>query len=486
MDNATNPFEEARKWYDAIKRAIEQKRKDYIRPTASAVLSDGSLVEIVYRPDAHKTLLCISKDGSVRFEPSVTDRGLQLVPYSPNNNLLTNEVVLFPSEPVDYGSDEGLVAEIRAFIHRYADISPLYEQIAAYYVLFTWMHDAFNELPYLRVRGDTGCGKTRFLLTVGSLCYKPIFASGASTVSPLFRILDAFRGTLIVDEGDFRFSDEKAEVIKILNNGNARGFPVLRSESVRGREYDPRAYTVFGPKLVATRGYFEDRALESRCLTEEMGGRKLRDDIPINLDSDWKIQARDIRNRLLMFRLRNFGKRTLDATLVDRSIEPRLSQVFVPLLSIIDDPKAKADLQSLARAYHRELVTDRGFDIEAQVLDVIRTLQDPANPATLSIKEIAALFADRHENDFDRKITPHWIGRIIRRKLGLKTEKRHGNYVIAASETPKLCRLMEKYDIREDEGGLGDLGDSPREEQPILAVGSPSEESQWSAPENVA
>lgn len=486
MEGTVNPFEQARQRYEAIKNAIDQKKKDSIRPTASAVLSDGSLVEMLFRPDEHKSLLCISKDGDFRFEPIVTDRSVRLVPYSPNNNLLTNEVVLFPSEPVEYGSDEDLIAEIRAFIHRYTDISPLYEQIAAYYVLFTWVHDAFNELPYLRVRGDTGSGKTRFLLTVGALCYKPIFASGASTVSPLFRILDAFRGTLIVDEGDFRFSDEKAEIVKILNNGNARGFPVLRSESVRGREFDPRAYSVFGPKLVATRGYFEDRALESRCLTEEMGGRKLRDDIPINLTSDWKLQARDIRNKLLMFRLRNFGKRSIDAALVDRSIEPRLSQVFTPLLSIIDNPAARADLQSLARAYHRELVTDRGFDMEAQVLDVIRTLQDPANPATLSIKEIAALFADRHQDDFDRKITPHWIGRIIRRKLGLRTEKRHGNYVIAASETPKLTSLMEKYDIREDDGDLGDFGDSPREDQSTPDTGSPSEENQWPVPEDAA
>jgi hypothetical protein len=252
---------------------------------------------------------------------------------------------------------------------------------------------------------------------------------------------------LIVDEGDFRFSDEKAEVVKILNNGNARGFPVLRSESVRGREFDPRAFTVFGPKLVATRGYFEDRALESRCLTEEMGGRKLRDDIPINLTSDWKLQARDLRNKLLMFRLRNFGKRTADATLVDRSIEPRLSQVFVPLLSIIDNPEARADLQKLARDYNRELVTDRGMDMEAQVLEVIRTLQDAANPAGLSIKEIAALFADRYQDDFERKVTPHWIGRIVRRKLGLKTQRHRDGYAIRASEQPKLASLYAKYDL---------------------------------------
>src|SRR5436190_2148860 len=137
--------------------------------------------------------------------------------------------------------------------------------------------------PYLRVRGDFGSGKTRFLLTVGSLCYKPIFASGASTVSPLFRILDAFKGTLVMDESDFRMSDERAEIVKILNNGNARGFPVLRSEvSGKKGEFNPRAYAVFGPKLVATRGFFQDRALESRCITEEMNHYHLRTDVPIN------------------------------------------------------------------------------------------------------------------------------------------------------------------------------------------------------------
>ena len=45
-----------------------------------------------------------------------------------------------------------------------------------------------------------------------------------------------------MDEGDFRFSDESTEIIKILNNGNARGFPVLRSESVSGKEFDRRQH----------------------------------------------------------------------------------------------------------------------------------------------------------------------------------------------------------------------------------------------------
>jgi hypothetical protein len=293
---------------EEIKQIAEKAKGEKARPTVSSVLPDGSLVEMLYRPEENRTLFCVSKDSEIRYETNLLANGQRLAPYSPRNNLLTNEVVLFPSEPAEYGTEQELVEGIRIFIHRYVDISPLFEQIASYYVLFTWVYDAFNELPYLRLRGDTGSGKTRFLLTVGSLSYKPIFASGASTVSPLFRILDEIRGTLIIDEGDFRFSDEKAEIVKILNNGNARGFPVLRSESVNGREFSPRAYTVFGPKLVSTRGFFQDRALESRCLTEETGGRKLREDIPINLTALYKQEALDLRNKLLLFRLRNFGK----------------------------------------------------------------------------------------------------------------------------------------------------------------------------------
>jgi len=353
-------------------------------------------------------------------------------------------------QPSEYDSEAKLIEEIRAFIHRYVDVSLLFEQIASYYVLFTWVYDAFNELPYLRLRGDTGSGKTRCLLTVGSLCYKPIFASGASTVSPLFRILDSMRGTLIVDEGDFRFSDEKAELVKILNNGNGRGFPVLRSESVSGREFSPRAYTVFGPKLIATRGYFQDRALESRCLTEETGGRKLRDDIPINLTGDYKREALQLRNKLLMFRFRSFGKCQIDPALVDRSIEPRLAQIFVPLLSVIEDAGAREALRQVAREYHKELVADRGMDVEAQVLEIIQELQLLNDGAGIAIKEIASRFIEQHGEDFERKVTPHWIGRIVRRKLQLRTERRREGYVIAVGEESKLARLFEKYGIEGD------------------------------------
>ena len=67
--------------------------------------------------------------------------------------------------------------------------------------------------------------------------------------------------------------------------------------------------------------------------------------------------------------------------------------------------------------------------------------------AGLSIKEIASWFAERHGEEYDRKISARWIGYRIRRGLGLKTQKSHGIYVIPRSEDPKLPRLFGRYGI---------------------------------------
>lgn len=425
-----------------------KSRKTYSLHTPSMILSDGRIVEMVYDPAGKETQFAVYQDREVKYEKSITlEDNTALFPYSTNNNLIKNEVVLFPSKAEDYGNEEDLIQDIKDFLHSYVDLTLLFESISCYYVLFSWIYDDFRELPYLRVIGDTGSGKTRFLLTVGSLCYKPIFASGASTVSPIFRILDIFHGTLIIDEGDFRMSDEKAEIVKILNNGNAKGFPVLRSETVKGKEFNPKGYNVFGPKLVATRGYFQDNALESRCITEEMGQRKLREDIPINITDEHKEKALELRNKLLMFRFRNLGKKRVDPSLIDRTIEPRLNQVFIPLLSVIEDEKARAELQSIAQEYHKQIVSDRGMEMEAQVLEVIRKLFGMREEPT--IKEITSHFIENHGNDYEKKITPKWIGTIIRRKLKIKTERRMEGFIIPVSELHKLERLYEKYGILE-------------------------------------
>ena len=181
---------------DGMTRQIDNKRREKGIPTVSLALEGGVLIELVFDRLTETTALAVYENGHAEVMPSVTlPSGEELTPVSPKNNLIRHHVVLLPEKAVEYGSVENLIEAIRAYISRYVDFTDEFLGIASYYVLLTWVYDAFNELPYLRVRGDFGCGKTRALLILGSICYKPFFASGASTVSPIFHTIDTFRGT---------------------------------------------------------------------------------------------------------------------------------------------------------------------------------------------------------------------------------------------------------------------------------------------------
>jgi hypothetical protein len=118
------------------------------------------------------------------------------------------------------------------------------------------------------------------------------------------------------------------------------------------------------------------------------------------------------------------------------------------LLSIIEDPEAIDDLRELARRYNKEMIADRGMLMEAQIVEIIQDmLSSPYGAPQLPLKDITSWFVDRHGMDYKRKVTSKWIGTIIRKRLGLKTQKSHGIYVIPLSEQPKLERLYEKYGI---------------------------------------
>jgi hypothetical protein len=447
-------------------------KKDTTIPAVSRCLPDGTMVELLYNAAQRSTQFALWQDGQWTLKAEVeVEPGERLVPFSPNNNIIKNDVVMLPSEPTEYGTKEELLADITHFLHRYLDISPAFEAIASHYILFTWVYDAFNEVPYVRFQGDFGTGKTRALLVLGSVCYKAFFASGASTVSPLFHILDAFRGTLILDEADFRFSDEKAEIVKILNNGNVKGIPVLRTMVNRQREFNPQAFQVFGPKVVAMRSSYDDRALESRFLTEVMGTAPLRSDIPINLSNALKEEALVLRNKLLLFRFRNRHSIRTDGSPPVQGVSARISQILMPLLNIVDDEAARANILGMATTAHESIVAERGLSTEAQLLEIIRELAGEANKEAVPILDITSRFAVRFGAEYERPISPRWIGTVLRKRLHLAPYKSNGRYVLSVVDREKITTLCDRYGLGaeaeilpapwEGDEGQGDMGTTP-------------------------
>src|SRR5687768_6385342 len=147
----------------------EKRQRDPI-PTVSRILPTGEIVELIYDAKARRSRLAVSrKDGHTIEDVVVIDEETKCIPYSADNNLIKHQVLLLAETPIPFESVSVLISEIDAYIYRYVDLDESFRKIAAYYVLLTWVYDAFNELPYLRLRGDFGSGKTRALLVIGSL-----------------------------------------------------------------------------------------------------------------------------------------------------------------------------------------------------------------------------------------------------------------------------------------------------------------------------
>lgn len=448
-----------------------------IRPATSYRARDGTLIEMVFDAKAEESALAVYQSGSVAIKATIEVDGRHLGPYSPHNNLLTHRVVLFASEAAVYDTEADLLEQVRGFIHAYVDVKPGFEEVAAHYVLLTWRYDLFKELPYLRVLGNYGQGKSRFLLTVGSICFKPIFASGASTVSPIFRLLDEIGGTLVIDEADFRASDERSEITKILNNGHAEGFPILRSDVTPSKEFSPRAFRIFGPKIIATRYDFEDEALESRCLTETLGSRPLRSDVPITLPATFEDEAVLLRNKLLMYRLRRFEQP--EKAVVPSGLAPRLSQILSPLLSVATSPEARERLTEHVVGHRAQPPTHE----EAERL----TLRAAAKAAAtgrgaITLREIAEEFTALASGRYGTEISHRFVGGILRR-LGLELQKSGGVYVLPVDLRPRLDALLARYELV-DKGDIRDKGD--RDASECAGTSRSSPKSLLSVPEELS
>lgn len=371
--------------------------------------------------------------------------------------LISGGDVLFPSDREPSGTETELLRDIRAFIHRWLDVPAYYENIASYYVLLTWFYDAgYETLPYLRALGEYGSGKTRFIKTIGSLCYRAMMFGGGDSEATIYYTLELFKGTTIVDESDFKSSDESALIAKIINLGNSKHGSIKRMEPKSDNSgLRVRRFNVFGPKIFGAREGFMDQAMDSRCITHYTTKGLLRPDIPLDLTEEFYTEAQRLRNRLLDYRLKYWQPVTVDPNDVDRTIMARLAQITLALRSIIKDKQILEDLQRFMQLYNQSLISDRQTTDPAIVVEALVRIRYPRPsaipvPADWSIANIAAVAKEILANfDPDVNMTPKRVGQILRKQLGIirrgKRDLRGRDTIIIDDD--ELFGLMQRYGI---------------------------------------
>lgn len=440
---------------------------DSPKPESSSVAESAKQASFVNNGQyLYEEILTGSKPSFLRYDHKADDlasfgeaekNGSRFLPISGEE--IDLGAIILPNCASEYGDTRQLITRIDQHTKKYLDVSERFRKFAVYYILLSWLYDRLNTLPYLRALGDTGCGKSRFLDVVGRLCYKATIVSGCITPAPIYRMIKRWGGTIILDEADLKNSDEYHEVVTILNCGFERGRPVIRAtkENPDKLQFLP----TFGPKVFATRRRFQDPALEARCLTEIMQ-ETAREDMPPLLGARFYEEQQELRNQLLLFRLRNWHKIDPEqaAALDLGDIEPRLKQIssaFGPVFLNLDE--VLEDFEVFIREHQRELIEQRAATPTGQILEILFSIIESGTSGTIvplgttTGEKLLEITPKDISNKLD--VTPQAVGQILK-SLGLKTKQKKiagEKKRFTIYEEQKLTTLRRRYIVEDEPAG---------------------------------
>jgi len=122
-------------------------------------------------------------------------------------------------------------------------------ELSACYAISTYLTDAFPVIGYLWPNGETGSGKTHYLITMSEVAYLGQVILAGGTFSSL-RDLASYGATLCFDDAE-KIMDNKTDPDKqaLLLAGNRKGTMVTFKEQVKNKKWQLRNIHIYCPRL---------------------------------------------------------------------------------------------------------------------------------------------------------------------------------------------------------------------------------------------
>jgi putative DNA primase/helicase len=140
----------------------------------------------------------------------------------------------------------------------------------AFWVVHAHAHEAFNVSPILLISSPVkGCGKSTLLDILEILAPRSLVSANTSAAA-LYRSTES-RPTILVDEADLYFSDDRS-IVSFFNAGHRRGVPFRRCE---GEDNHVVAFDSWAPKAIAQIGMPRWPTVIDRSITIQLR-RKFR------------------------------------------------------------------------------------------------------------------------------------------------------------------------------------------------------------------
>jgi len=224
--------------------------------TAKMMKRLSSLSPIQY----DKVRICEAKAIGVR--PATLDACVKTSKKADPNEAPFEEVEPW-NRPVN-GAE--LLNDLTQTVRRFIICEPHTAQAAALWIAMSWFIDVVQVAPLAVITApEKRCGKSLLLTLIGRLVPKPIQASSISP-SALFRSIDAWQPTLLIDEVDACMKDNE-ELRGLINCGHTRD----SAFTVRcvGDDHTPKKFNVWGAKALSGIGHVAD-TIEDRSIILEL------------------------------------------------------------------------------------------------------------------------------------------------------------------------------------------------------------------------
>jgi hypothetical protein len=301
-----------------------------------------------------------------------------------------------PSEPIEYETEDQLYNNVKTYIHTHLDLANEsgYDILTAF-VFKTWIEELFDFTCYLGFFGREAVGKSRGLEVLNQLCFRSWFTTGL-TVATLFRLVERFNPTLLLDESEFLTSEERKELVSLLNAGQRRGLTIPRMKGEHAEEVE--FFSVYCPKVLSGTQQLK-RTTTSRMIVFTMT-KNVRS-IPRRIDTT---EGLKLRSQLLMWRFKKIAQMKNSLTLEQRlagtelkatteypGLEPlsgRTFELFYPLYYSAP-PTARNNILEFAKELEETKLKAEKTELSSMIFEAILNLKDQAHRGLLLLKQIA-------------------------------------------------------------------------------------------------
>lgn len=302
-----------------------------------------------------------------------------------HNKNETSTALLFPDSelwPTEVNGGD-LLARLSALIQKHVILESYEANAIALWVVFTHCIDAASTAPILNICSpEKRCGKSTLITLLESLVYRPLLASNISSAA-VFRTIEAYKPTLLLDEVDTFISDEKSELRGIINSGHTR-FNAFVIRTV-GEDHTPQRFTTWCAKCLAGIGNLPD-TIKDRSIIITLK-RKL---IEVKVDKIRhanKSEIFDLQRQCTRFAKDNISDLALSRPLVPEELNDRAADSWEILFAIAD--VAGKDWPHLARkSAIRISGSEESISTSVELLQDIRNIFETKNINRLSSTDL--------------------------------------------------------------------------------------------------